>query len=319
MRGKKRERLDRALDGLGEALGAGELARARELGREAVREAERVFGERHPELVTPLYGLASALLASGDLDEAERAIQRAVEGIDPAKKGESAQAGVVPTPAQLLELWASAALKRGSGAHEVLERWIAACREGGAPERERLATALNQLALSLGNEGKRDAARALFEEALTLRGEIFGEDSRPWLEILYNAATLRPEASDLARARRDLERVTEGVRGDDRASRILRASAAHNLGVVLEEQGEVEAAREAFERALALREEASGPEDPSLRPTLVKLGQLAQSDGRTVLAMVLLDRALALARKELGEDHDVPRAIEGWKEALRGS
>ena len=311
---RKRVRLDQALEELAEALSRNQLDRAIERGHAAVAEAERLFGPTHAELATPLYGLASALLARGEIDAASRTISRAVDCLATAKPKMDREG--LPTRSQLLELWASVASRRGNGAEAVLERWIEACRADGDSERARLATALNQLGLARGAAGDRDAAAPLFEEALALRRAIFGAHGREAAEVLYNAATLRPCDRPAEAARDDLARVVDEAVGDDEASTKLRGSASHNLGVVLEELGDLDGARQAFERALALREKTLGAEHFALRPTLVKLGQIAQAQGRVVFAAVVFERARALAEKELGAGHEVTEALLAWKRSI---
>jgi tetratricopeptide (TPR) repeat protein len=63
------------------------------------------------------------------------------------------------------------------------------------------------------------------------------------------------------------------------------------------------AARPLFERALAIRERALGPEHPSTAESLNNLAGLLQNQGDVVGARPLYERALAIKEKALGPEH----------------
>jgi tetratricopeptide (TPR) repeat protein len=83
-----------------------------------------------------------------------------------------------------------------------------------------------------------------------------------------------------------------------------------NLGLLLQDQGQLEAARPYLERSLAIWEKARGPDQPD---TATNLGLLLRDLGQLEAARPYLERALAICEKALGPDHPdtaARRAIE---------
>ncbi|NUO47537.1 MAG: tetratricopeptide repeat protein [Polyangiaceae bacterium] len=179
--------------------------------------------------------------------------------------------------------------------------------------------AKNEAGIAALSAGRHDDARALFEEAVSLGRSALEAKHPSLLEALYNRGTWPRDPNDVAARAADLEEVVQATRdqGDER-SRTLAASASHNLAVLREEAGRDDDARELYADALRLRQELRGPDDPSLRPTIVRLAQLEHRTGRTLLAVTLYERALVLARAELGPDHPHVRALEGYKRQVTG-
>ena len=69
---------------------------------------------------------------------------------------------------------------------------------------------------------------------------------------------------------------------------------------MLQSQGDYAAARPLFERALAIREKALGPEHPDTATSLATLAILLQAQGDYAAARPLFERALAVREKVLG-------------------
>ena len=103
------------------------------------------------------------------------------------------------------------------------------------------------------------------------------------------AAALRARAGD----------PREGAR--PRAS--LTATSLNNLARLLQDQGDLAGARPLFERALAIREKALGPEHPDTATSLNNLAVLLQAQGDLAGARPLYERALAIREKALGPEH----------------
>jgi len=177
----------------------------------------------------------------------------------------------------------------------------------------------NQEGLLALQSGDRARAALLFAEAVALAGAGVEPTAPAALEALYNRATHPPADLTVAERARDLEQVvgaTDG--GSSPRARALHAAACHNLAVVIEEQGDIDRARDAYARALKARQSELGADHPRLRPTLVRLAQLEHRAGRTLFALDLYERALVLARRELGPDHREVRTLEAWRADLTG-
>lgn len=312
--GGRRSKYERALDELAEALAGGDSERAKASGGRALELGEALFGAKAAELSLPLYGLASVAVGEGEYGEAERLLRRALDETERPK-----DVSVGAPRHRLLEMLASIVLRGRAdvdATETLLRRWVDACRVAEPPDPVRLGAALNQLGLLLGRRDKRDEAAKTFEEAARVRRGALGERDRSVAEALFNAATFRPASRPLAEVRADLEACLEMTGDASPESRTLRASVLHNLGAILEELGASDEARDRYAEALAVREALVGDEDASLRPTLIRLAQLHHREGSILFALPLYDRALAIATRELGANHEIVRAIEAWKREL---
>ncbi len=74
----------------------------------------------------------------------------------------------------------------------------------------------------------------------------------------------------------------------------LRAWALNNEAAVLSDAGELERARQAFERAIALKEQSAGPTHPDVAMSLLGLGDVLKDLGKLEAALAAEDRALAI-------------------------
>jgi tetratricopeptide (TPR) repeat protein len=77
----------------------------------------------------------------------------------------------------------------------------------------------------------------------------------------------------------------------------------NNLAVLLQDQGNLAAARPLYERALDIREKVLGPEHPDTAISLDNLALLLQEQGDLAAARSLFERALSISEKVLGPDH----------------
>jgi tetratricopeptide (TPR) repeat protein len=103
------------------------------------------------------------------------------------------------------------------------------------------------------------------------------------------------------------------VREDDQA-----ATLANNLGYSLKMRGDYAAARPLYERALAIRERALGPDHPDTTLSLNNLAALLESQGDYAAARPLHERALAIRERALGLDHpDIATSLNNLAGLLR--
>ena len=157
-----------------------------------------------------------------------------------------------------------------------------------------------------------------------------------------NDPNLRYDLNNLALAGRDGGRPDEAegwfrraIAIDDAqsAADALSPSLHFNLGFLLLDEGELDAAEAEFERARELFTTALRPDDPELAWAIMGLGRVALARGRDAQAVVLFEDALArwdvgtdrFAYRELqrdlvlalwAEERDRPRALALAREAL---
>src|SRR5262249_51663811 len=104
-------------------------------------------------------------------------------------------------------------------------------------------------------------------------------------------------------ARRDFERalaMREKVFGQDH---LLTAVSLNNLALLLQECGDLSAARPLYERALAIREKRRGPEHCDTATSLNNLAFLLKLEGDLLGARSLYERALTIYQNVLGLEH----------------
>ena len=145
-------------------------------------------------------------------------------------------------------------------------------------------------------------------------GEAREEARRAWIEVMA-AVYPRDVFSNPAtwpRARR-LDALALGLVGRRCAAAERRGSA--RLAILLNSLGQYRQsalaaypeARPLFERALAIREKALGPEHPDTATSLNNLALLLQAQGDLAGARPLFERALAICEKALGPEHPAHR------------
>jgi tetratricopeptide (TPR) repeat protein len=81
------------------------------------------------------------------------------------------------------------------------------------------------------------------------------------------------------------------------------ATALSNLAMVMQDQGELDAAKAMYQRALSIKEAALGPNHPSVAPTLHNLATLLHQRGEHAEAKALMKRARAINEVMRGKSH----------------
>jgi tetratricopeptide (TPR) repeat protein len=162
---------------------------------------------------------------------------------------------------------------------------------------------LNNLALSLTDEGDYAAAEPLYRRALAIDEKALGSDHPDVAIDLNNLAELLRDKGDYADAellyRRALA-IDEKALGPDHPE---VATNLINLAELLRAKGDYADAEPLYRRALAIDEKALGPDHPDVAIDLNNLAELLQDNGDYADAEPLYRRALAIAEKAMGPDH----------------
>ena len=93
------------------------------------------------------------------------------------------------------------------------------------------------------------------------------------------------------------------------ANHVEVAETCSALAIVHNQNGDHEAARPLYERALRIWEAAKGPDCADVAHTLTDLAVLHLEQGNDEIGRPLLERALAIQERELGPDHPDVEAI----------
>lgn len=180
-----------------------------------------------------------------------------------------------------------------------------------------------QFARFLARLNRRDEALGWYRIALAIREAPEDLDAAAGLDPA-NAATMLARAAQLwtvpgpkSRSLRRLAALLE-ARGDSegagsayrqaldaarRASPAEAGVAANDLGLFVENQGEMREAEGLYRQALAFLEKAHGPRHPEAGTTLNNLAGAVGAQGRLAEAELLLRRAVAMLESTAGSRH----------------
>jgi tetratricopeptide (TPR) repeat protein len=174
------------------------------------------------------------------------------------------------------------------------------------------ADALGSLADVDQAQGRIEAARTRYEEAVRLHETVYGEDTG-LARMLNRLASICSSLGDDPAARAHLQRAAELL------VRNYGPTYVH-LGVIWTTLGEVEyrsgnhaEARKTLERALAHKEAANGPDSASLIPTLTSLGVVLISVVELEAADAQLARAEAIGLRAFGPNHERTLEARQWR------
>jgi tetratricopeptide (TPR) repeat protein len=149
----------------------------------------------------------------------------------------------------------------------------------------------------------------------SLRAAYFDAGAAGADDVAADAATRLSSVLGHARARFDegLEWAAQAQMMLDRIgdTASLRAAVlADSRGGIHNRRGELEAAIEAHEQSLAIRERVLGPDHPGLSVPLVNIGTAYSAMSQNDRALAYLERALAIDEASVGPDHpDLARVL----------
>ncbi|MBI3448978.1 MAG: CHAT domain-containing protein [Acidobacteria bacterium] len=319
------------------------------LARRAVAIDERASGPDGSAAADSLLGLATILIARGDIDEAKGICERALVirerefgpqsleaaasrrwlGIVFEEMGDlhraAAEQGRVLTVqetllapddreiASTLNSLASVQRQLGDYPHAVesRQRCLAIREKAFGPDHPQVAWAAHNLANLYADLGEFAKARELYARALAIRERTEPPD-HPDLGYSHNSlGVMAYNLGDYGAARAEYERAL-GIREKSLgADHALVAATLNNLGNLLDEMGEVEKARDVLSRALQIKTRKLGPDHVSTAITANNLGNVLAKLGEFDRAEALTRRALAIREKTLGADHaDVGRSLD---------
>ncbi|PCC68888.1 serine/threonine protein kinase [Nannocystis exedens] len=168
---------------------------------------------------------------------------------------------------------------------------------GYAPLHARVLLAMAELREPTGDY---EGAKALARQAIVAaaRGKDTRLAARSWSQLLFVVGGRQARGDEALQLSLALEAAVELA--DDP---IVRADADNTLGLMYTNLDRFEEARQRHAEALALREQALGPEHPHTALSLTNLGRALLGLGRYEEARQADARALALREKVLGPEH----------------
>ena len=263
---------------------------------EALALREREQGRAHPDLLTPLMGLAAIHFRATRYDQAHAVLERA------RRLAEATRGPEAPETAHCL-------VQLGN-LHLVRQSWVEAERSyrTALVIQERLhgrdslevATTLNNLGVALNDQGRREEAEAIQSRALAIRQRAMGDEHPSVGQSLVNLARIALGDGDAVRAEPLLER---GLAIHERAYGHTHPAVAEALGLLAEARTLMKRpaeAESAWREALRIRLVTLGAEHPETAIARLELALLLAREAPTDEAMLLAAESLAVLDKAEG-------------------
>lgn len=163
---------------------------------------------------------------------------------------------------------------------------------------------LNQAGLYLKGRAELKEAKALFERALPIAENVYGQDHIEVATIINNLGAVLMDMGEMERAKEHYERALEIDENALPSDNPAVARDVNNLGLVLMAMGDMERAKELFERSLRISEQTYGPDHPKVAVCLNNLGLIHLEKKMDMQAAKgLFERAQKISEKAFGPDH----------------
>ena len=296
--------------GLGTAVLAVERARALDRATAALVRADREAAKAREatDLLVELFKISDPRVTAGETVTAREVLRQGTRRVE---------AEVAQQPEIAGELLGTIGrvylnLELPHEAVPILQRALAASRRAYGPRHPDVATALDDLARALRDEGKYAAAEPLARHALALRRDLLGDSHPDVATSLGNLGTLLSRSGQLPAAEAALTEALALRRLLPPDARL--GDSLTDLAFLYQEQAEYRRAAVLFREALAVYRRQLGPEHPTAATAVNNLAMALYRQGDAA-AEPLLREALRLHRRGLGEDHP---AVAATLENLAG-
>ncbi|WP_428264588.1 tetratricopeptide repeat protein [Haliangium sp.] len=165
------------------------------------------------------------------------------------------------------------------------------------------AHALSNKAIVVKHMGHYEQARALYEQALSIREQISGPDHPKVATLLNNLALVLEHEGAYRETQRLLERslaIKQRTLGEEHPK---LATAYNNLARLYHLIGEYDQAKRLYQRSLAIREQVLGPDHPDVSNTLSNLAEVLIDLRDYRHAQRVAKRCLAIREQALTSMH----------------
>jgi CHAT domain-containing protein/tetratricopeptide (TPR) repeat protein len=256
-------------------IAKGEYARGEDSGRQLVEEAQRIFGDNHPDTATSLNVVADAQLRQGKYADAQKNFGAALNIYEKRLGPEH-----VNTAAALNNL-ALVLEKLGdySSAESLLRRSLRILEKSLGKQHQDTATTLSNLGRVLDLQGK-------FSE--TAGGDAGGDAKQ--LSVRAQDLINQGQFKEAETLHYRVVAIHEKTLGTEHPG---TATSLSNLGNVLYLQGKFKDAESVHRRVLAMREKVLGAEHPDTATSMNNLANVLQEQGKDEMLAPSESRAQA--------------------------
>ncbi len=280
-----------------EALGR-ELS-ARDMLERGTEEMESALAGQPAIQTTLLEAIGRVYQNLGDLEEARRRFDRALELADATYGRKSVQSALVLNSLGVLRQ----AQGDFDGAEKLHTEALQIRRALLPADHLDVAASLSNLGSLRRDQGRMDEAIELLTQALTVRRRVRGPDHPEVMASLNNLTGVYYHLADYERARRTMEELVEIARRTLGPEHTYLALYLNNLGLIVHTQGDYEAAREYYAEALTMRRKLLGDDHREVAVTINNLGGLAIDSGDAAAAEPYFRESLDIHTRVYGEDH----------------
>jgi tetratricopeptide (TPR) repeat protein len=195
----------------------------------------------------------------------------------------------------------AAALGNYSEAEQLLEQTLPDLEASLGPDHPLVAENLNSLGSVYFRVRRFRDAERVFERGLAIRNKAQPLDPAKLAIILNSLAATYLELGEYDKAGPMLQRVI-GLLDAPSSDRPNLAAACHNLGILRYRQREYADAEILLARALAIREDALGPDHPLVALSLASYAAVLRKTHRSAQASTLEKRAAAIQKRHATEN-----------------
>jgi hypothetical protein len=164
-------------------------------------------------------------------------------------------------------------------------------------------TSMNNLAVTLSDQGDLTGAREKQEEVLEITRRILGDEHPDTLASMNNLAVTLSDQGDLTGAREKQEKVLDirrRILGDEHPDTL---ASMNNLAETLRAQGDLTGAREKQEEVLEITCRILGNEHPGTLTSMNNLAETLRAQGDLTGAREKQEEVLDIRRRILGDEH----------------
>ena len=273
---------------------AQQLAAGRAALEEAVRLYEQARGGNHPDVANALRLLANVCERQGDLVTARRHAERARAILSMALGPNQPEVAAVTDSLAAISLSERDLPRALAEYREVLEL------ERAIGDQPSIATAYTNIADVLRMLGRNDESRAELERALAIYERTTGLGTDVAIAALASLAKVTPDPDEARRRFEDVLARRIALFGPTHGS---VADTLNDLGNRARDRGDLAAATDYYQRALAIYEKALGADHPRVSVALSNLGEVALARKQFDDALRVCTRARAIDEARLGTNH----------------
>ncbi|PRP99890.1 serine/threonine-protein kinase [Enhygromyxa salina] len=270
-------------------FGKGDYQAAQALQTRALELARASLGPDHPQVGRSLTGLGAIMLQKGEREAAARYFEQAIAIFEVDELSRPSLVDALNRLAMMLF-----EQDRNDEARALIERAIGIIEITPTITRRLEADTIHNLGLIHRGAGDYARARELYERALTIYTELYGEGHLNLAASHNNIAILLHLEGQLEAAE---QRLVQAVEIEERAlgpNHPELVTKLANLGRTRGDLKDYAGALEVLNRALAINEHAIGRDSPDHGPILTRIGTAAAGAGDHLGAIAAFERAVEL-------------------------